>query len=128
MKFVYCDGGQAEHRSLRSGYCGVRAFAIAEQMPWVEAERYLKARCKGPLSKGIMKDDYADALKEAGYRWLAAPKFDGRKARAIDLFAYDRVIARQASHFTCVLSGTVFDIWDCSHKMVYGFWAKGVDQ
>jgi phosphotransferase system IIA component len=34
------------------------------------------------------------------------------------------VIARQARHFVAVIDGAVHDIWDCSHKMVYGYWAK----
>lgn len=124
MKFIYCDGGQAEYRSLGSGYCGVRAIAIAEMMPWVEAERYCKSTCQGPLSRGIMKNDYNAALKGLGYQWVSAPKFEGRKARPADLVGYDRVIALQAKHYTCVIEGTVCDIWDCSGKMVYGFWAK----
>jgi hypothetical protein len=34
------------------------------------------------------------------------------------------VIARQASHYVAVINGLAQDTWDCSQKMVYGYWAK----
>jgi hypothetical protein len=34
------------------------------------------------------------------------------------------VIARQAGHYVAVIDGIPQDTWDCSNKMVYGYWAK----
>ena len=126
--FNYNDGGQEAYRSLKSGYCGVRALVIATGMGWKEAEKHLRQftnRGKagnGKLSNGIYKEDYDVALRALGFKWVAAPKFDGRKARAADLSG--TVIARQAGHYVCVIEGTVNDIWDCTEKMVYGYWSK----
>jgi len=126
----YSDGGQAQYRSLNSGYCGVRALVLAEGMGWKEAEKHLREFTKkgkagsGKLSGGIFKKDYDAALRALGYEWVAAPKFAGRKAKARDLSGEGTLIARQANHFVCVEDGVVQDIWDCSEKMVYGYWKK----
>ena len=122
--FQYNDAGQP--RSLNSGYCGVRALVIATGMTWADAEKHLRSFTKngkagnGALSKGIYKDDYDAALSALGFVWKSAPKFAGRKARCADLTS--TVIARQSKHYTAVIEGTVNDIFDCSNKMVYGFW------
>ena len=124
--FQYNDAGQP--RSLNSGYCGVRALVIATGMAWADAEKHLRSFTKngkagnGALSKGIYKDDYDAALSALGFVWKSAPKFAGRKARCADLTS--TVIARQSKHYTAVIEGTVYDIFDCSNKMVYGFWEK----
>jgi len=124
--FEYNQGGQP--RSLNSGYCGVRALVIATGMDWHDAEKHIRPFVKsgkggkGSLSRGILKDDYSNALEALGFEWVSAPKFDGRKARCADLHGV--VIARQSKHFTAVINGVVNDIWDCSNKMVYGYWAR----
>ena len=128
--FNFNDGGQLQHRSADSGYCGVRALAIAEGMEWNAAEKFLRHYTKngkagnGRLSTGIYKEDYDAALSALGYRWRPAPQFDGRKARTYDLYRYGKVIARQSKHFVFVDHGVAQDIWDCTDKMVYGYWVK----
>lgn len=124
--FKYNDAGQP--RSMKSGYCGVRALVIATGMAWADAEKHLRKFTKvgragnGSLSKGIYKDDYSAALAALGFTWRQAPKFDGRKARPADLAG--RVIARQSKHYTAVINGIPNDVFDCSNKMVYGYWEK----
>ena len=129
MHYCYNTGGQEAHRSLKGGYCGVRALVIAHpDLQWSEAEAWLKSytqRGKAgnrKLCKGIYKEDYSAALADLGWVWCRAPTFTGRKARAADLADEGIVIARQAGHYTAVVDGVINDIWDCSHKMVYGFW------
>ena len=130
--YQFNDGGQSEHRSLNGGYCGVRALAIAEGMEWKAAEKHLREYTKrgkagnGRLSVGIYKEDMDAALRALGYKWRPAPKFDGRKARSYDLHKFGKVIARQAKHYVCVDRGVAQDIWDCTNRMVYGFWVKPV--
>jgi hypothetical protein len=114
-------------RSANSGYCAVRALVIAEDMDWKDAERHVRVYAKagktgGTISRGVFKEDYDAALKALGFKWVSAPSFEGRKAKAADLKG--TVIARQARHFVCVIDGVVNDVWDCSHKMIYGYWAK----
>lgn len=122
--FLYNTGQQP--RSLRSGYCAVRALVIATGMPWKDAEQHVRTFVRngkaghGMLSKGVMKDDYDAALKALGFVWKAAPKFVDRKAKCRDIQGV--VIARQAGHYVAVIDGVVNDIWDCSERMVYGYW------
>lgn len=124
--FKFNDGGQP--RSLKSGYCGTRALVIVTGMEWSDAEKHLRSFTRrgkasnGSLSRGIYKEDYDAALRALGFAWHPAPKLDGRKARCSDLS--DTVIARQAKHYTAVVDGIPNDIWDCSPKMVYGYWSK----
>lgn len=118
---IYNDGNTI--RSLNSGYCGVRALAIATGMEWKEVEKLLKPFVSAPLSGGILKSEYDACLKSIGWHWVQAPKLEGRKAKAEDLPS-GTYIARQAKHFVCVIDGDCHDIWDCTHKMVYGYWAK----
>lgn len=126
MKYRYNDGGQI--RALKSGYCATRALCIAAGISWQDAENLLKDFSKkgkkgnAAISSGVYKEDFDAAISTLGYKWQAAPKFQGRKARAADLEGV--VIARQAKHFTAVIDGVVNDIWDCSHKMVYGYWKR----
>lgn len=126
--FVYDTAGQEAHRSLKGGYCAVRALANATGMPWPEAEAHIRKHAKagrtgGKISRGVYKEDMEAALAELGWVRKPAPKFDGRKARPRDLTGI--CIASQAKHFAAVKHGTVHDIWDCSDKMVYFYWTKG---
>lgn len=125
----YNDAGQP--RAHSGGYCGVRAVVIAVGMEWADAEKHLREFTKrgkagnGALSRGIYKEDYIDALAALGWHWQSAPKFDGRKARAVDLEG--TVIAQQAGHYVAVIDGVTQDIWNCSRRMVYGYWKSTVE-
>jgi hypothetical protein len=72
---------------------------------------------------GVMKDVYTEVLKRYGWVWMKAPQFAGRKARCSDM-PKGMVIAKQAHHIVAVIDGVANDSWDCTHKMVYGYWAK----
>ena len=132
--WIYSDGGQAAHRSLRSGYCAVRALVHATGMKWKDAEQHLrrfaiegKAR-DGRLSSGMFKEDFSAALAALGWHWQSTTKIEenGRKRqpRPRDIADQGQVIASQARHFCFVDHGVVKDIWDSSEKMVYGYWKK----
>ena len=126
MAYVYDDAGQT--RSHKGGWCGVRAVAIATGMQWSDVEKHLRPICKagktgGAISRGIYREDLDTALADLGWVWRAAQHPEGRKARPADLPA-GRLIARQAHHITAVIDGVVHDTWDCSRKMVYGYWSN----
>ena len=70
-----------------------------------------------------MKDTYTEVLKLHGWVWMKAPQLEGRKARCSDM-PKGSVIAKQARHLVAVIDGVANDTWDCTHKMVYGYWAK----
>lgn len=129
MTYVYDDGGRAAAGFKSDKDCGIRAAAIALNIPYREAQRLLRAAAKrgkqgcGQISRGIYKEDFDSFLKAHGWAWHSAPKFEGRKARYSDL-PKGRVIARMARHFAAVIGGDLRDTWDSSQKMVYGYWAE----
>jgi hypothetical protein len=129
MTFKYNDGGRkaAGFKGI-AGDCGARAIAIALGLDYKSVYKELaQANADRGYAKsarnGIYKDVFADVLKRYGWVWRQAPKFDGRKARCSDMPS-GVVIAKQAHHFVAVIDGVAHDIWDCTHKMVYGYWAK----
>lgn len=129
QNFIYNDGGRkAAGYKGNAGDCGARAMAIALGMDYKEAYKLLATENKNcgkakSARNGIHKDIYNEVLKSLGWMWMSAPKFVGRKAKCSDMFA-GTVIARQAGHFVAVINGIPHDTWDCSEKMVYGFWVK----
>lgn len=129
MDFVYSDGGRAAAGYKgTAGDCGARAMAIALGLDYKAVYKELAqanadhGRAKSARN-GMNKDIYSEVLKRHGWVWKPAPKFVGRKARCSDMPA-GTVIAKQAHHFVAVIDGIPHDIWDCTHKMVYGYWAK----
>jgi hypothetical protein len=128
-KYTYNDGGREAAGMKTKTDCGIRAVAIACELPYGEARLRLKdASSLGKMgsraiARGIYKEDMTAALKELGYIWHSAPKFDGRKARFDDL-PKGRLIARMARHYAAVIDGELHDTWDSSANMVYGYWAK----
>lgn len=133
MAYVYNDGGRTDAGYKgTAGDCGARAMAIALDLYYQAAYDELAQANKdagGAKSarNGIMKDVYSKVLERHGWVWHPAPKFVGRKAYASDM-PEGTVIARMAGHFVCIIDGVVQDTFDCSHKMVYGFWAKPSDK
>jgi hypothetical protein len=129
--FVPDDGGRASAGLRgRSGDCAVRAVAIAADMPYREAQRLIKEfAAKGKqgnraIARGVYREDLDAALRSIGWTWHPAPKFKGRKARYTDIPG--TAILRMARHFAAVRDGELRDTWDCSQKMVYGYWTKEV--
>ena len=131
MKYQYNDGGRkAAGFKGTAGDCGARAMTIALRLDYSAVYRELaqanadNGRAKSARN-GVMKDVYTEVLKRHGWVWMKAPQFEGRKARCSDMPA-GVVIAKQARHFVAVIDGVALDIWDCTHKMVYGYWANPV--
>ena len=129
MTYQFNDGGrkQAGYKGT-AGDCGARAMAIALQLDYKTVYQELAQANKDhgkakSARNGMSKDIYSEVLKRYGWVWTSAPKFDGRKARSTDM-PQGRVIAQQAGHYVAVIDGVVQDIWNCTHKMVYGYWVK----
>lgn len=129
MTYVYNDGGrlQAGYKGS-TGDCGARAMAIALGLDYKTAYNQLAQANKDrgfakSARNGIYKDVYSDVLAKHGWVWVSAPKFVGRKAKCSDMPS-GTVIAQQAGHYVTVVNGVPNDVWNCSQKMVYGYWAK----
>lgn len=128
--WVYDDGGRAAagFKGL-SGDCAVRAMSIACQVPYIDARALIKRSAKlglagnAAISRGVYVVDFSFALETLGWKWQKAPILHGRKAKAANL-PPGRFIARMANHYAAVIDGVVYDQWDSSRKMVYGYWAK----
>jgi hypothetical protein len=129
--FVFNDGGRAANgRKGIAGDCVTRAFAIATGLDYatcyrIFAEANAAAGGKKSARAGMYKDVYTAVFTQHGWHWASAPRFTGRKARCADM-PPGVVIARQAKHLVCVVDGTAFDTFDCTAKMVYGYWQKKV--
>lgn len=128
--YVYSDGGREEAGFKSKSDCGIRAFAIALDLSYNDSRKALKKAAKavvrgsGAIANGIYKEDMAAALAEFGWVWHSAPKFEGRKARYYDIPG--KAILQMAGHYAAVVDGVLYDSWDSSNKMVYGYWAKKV--
>ena len=129
MTYIFNDGGRAA-AGLKgtAGDCGARAMAIALGLDYKAAYKELAQANKDmgfakSARNGIMKNVYDMVLKRHGWVWHSAPKFDGRKARCSDM-PTGTVIARQSHHFVAVIDAQPHDIFDCTRKMIYGYWAK----
>ena len=129
MEYIYNDGGRkaAGFKGV-AGDCGARAMAIALNLDYKTVYKELaKANADNGRAKsarnGINKDIYADVLRTYGWVWQQAPKFVGRKARCSDMPS-GVVVAKQAHHFVAVIDGVANDAWNCTHRMVYGYWKK----
>jgi len=129
MNFIFNDGGRSKAGYKgKAGDCGARAISIALGIDYQTAYNELAQTNKDKgftksARNGIYKDIYSDVLKRHGWVWHSAPKFNGRKARCSDM-PRGAVIAQQAGHYVAVIDGIPNDIWDCSNKMVYGYWGK----
>jgi len=128
-EFIYNDGGRADAGYKgTAGDCGVRALAIVTNSDYKEIYKMLAQANKNfgfakSARNGIQRNVYEPVLNQLGWHWVSAPKFIGRKARCSDLKG--RVIALQAGHYVAVIDGVPNDIFDCSNRMVYGYWEKG---
>jgi hypothetical protein len=127
--FKFNDGGRknAGYKGT-AGDCVARAMSIALGIDYKTIYKQLAQANKDfgrskSARNGICKEVYSNILKQYGWEWTPAPKFVGRKARCSDM-PNGIVIAKQAHHVVAVIDGVANDIWDCTHKMVYGYWVK----
>lgn len=127
--FSYNDGGRSEAGFKSQSDCAIRAMSIACGIPYKEARQIIKRSTKlgkqgnGNLSSGVYKEDLDHALQHLGWVWYKAPKFEGRKAYYRDMPS-GVVIARMAKHFVAIKDNVIYDTWDSSSKMIYGYWRK----
>lgn len=129
MTYQHTDGGRAAAGFVgKTGDCAARAMALALKIPYAQAYKVIAdanaaAGKRRSVRHGVMRDVFGRVLSQHGWVWHPAPKFPGRKARCSDM-PLGIVIARQAGHFVCVIDGVPHDIFDCTTKMIYGYWVK----
>jgi len=126
--YQYNDGGRSKYFKGITGDCATRAMAIALDIDYKSAynelsEANAKSVGKKSARNGISKEDFNRVLEAHGWVWVAAPKFQGRKAYVGDMPS-GRVIARMAKHLVAVIDGVAYDTFNSTRKMIYGYWEK----
>ena len=138
--FEYDDGGRAEAGYKGSaGDCGVRALAIAAEIPYQEAydvcnkfakaERVKAGAPRSSARNGMFIDTYRKAAALFGFRWVPTMSFGSGcevHLRADELPA-GRIIARVSKHLVAIVDGTVHDTADPSRygtRCVYGYFIR----
>lgn len=113
--------------------CVVRAIALALDMTW---EQVVREMTELGIKKGLVLNDdklYPVYLKEKGFsQWSEPRDYDNRKItvnEAIDdkyIYSNMTIVANVGSHHvTCIKNGTVYDIWDCSGRILHKYWVRG---
>ena len=136
------DGGRTE-----AGYkgkardCGVRALAVALQIPYKEVYMRVndlkkttkipakKKQKKGSAREGMHTEVMDAFLEDHGWSWTATMLFGQGCTTHLckDELPSGRIIVRVTKHFACVVDGVLHDDHDCSRdgrRCVYGYWSK----
>lgn len=103
--------------------CTVRAFALAHDISWYEAydilSEYAKEEC-------IIIDDtkFIDKFLNDRYQYNCY-KCDDMNITVRELtYEYDTgvYLITMEGHITCMIDGTIFDIWDCRDRKAWRIW------
>ena len=114
--------GDCSTRALVGTLCISYEEALKLQMKWSLKTFY------DPTSKQVMEK----VLNEFGYVKMKQPrKVDGKKYTVGEM---DKILSQKqlkegvlvtvANHHTCIVNGSVQDIWDCRYKSVGNYYVK----
>lgn len=139
MKFIYNDGGRRE-----AGFkgntrdCGVRAIAIAAEMPYQQAYDIVngygqeernskKSNSKSSARTGVYKNTFKKIMRDMGFTWT--PTMGIGTGCTTHLVASElpggTIICNVSKHYVAVINGVIQDTFDCSRegtRCVYGYW------
>tara|TARA_R100001460_G_scaffold49842_1_gene88089 strand:- start:388 stop:816 length:429 start_codon:yes stop_codon:yes gene_type:complete len=141
MSYVYNDGGRerAGYKG-KAGDCGVRALAIALQIPYKEVYDKVnefsaqekpskRRRGKSNARTGIHTHTFRKIAEHYGLKWI--PKMTIGLGCTTHLRSDElpkgRIICKVSRHYTAVIDGVINDTYDCSRRgtrCVYGYWVK----
>lgn len=131
VKFRYNDGGRAAAGFKgTTGDCGVRALAIAAQMPYKKAydlvnanARYAprKGKRKGRRTSargGVWRQDFRRIMARLGWTWT--PTMGVGTGCIVHLNASElpkgRIIVSLSRHYAAVIDGALHDSFDSSER------------
>lgn len=144
--FKYDDGGrQAAGYRGDAGDCGVRAIAIATQLPYQQVYDLMNefaSRERGRMRNGKVKKSSARTgvfgptfkrvMEHLGWTWV--PTMAVGSGCKVHLKASElpsgRIICRVTRHYVAVIDGVIHDTFDPSRegeRCVYGYYIKGND-
>ena len=110
------------------GDCGIRAVSKALGCTWAEALTHLYNKALIIKDAPEARETITETLKEHGFKWVAIRPKRGEKRPTVASFAKENkngiYILNLSGHVVCAKEGKYFDIWDCGHKSLYGYWEK----
>lgn len=124
MKWIYDDGGRAAAGFQgKTGDCGVRAIAIAAQLPYAEVYRTAKLLMK-EMGKGTSPRDGMDTkvmheyMRILGWSWTATMKIGSGCQVHMDPkeLPPGRLILRVSKHYCAVIDGVLHDTFNSSER------------
>lgn len=103
--------------------CTVRAFALAHAMSWYESYDILSAYAR---EQCIVIDDtsFIDDFLNERYAYNCY-HYTGEQITVRELtYMFNRGVymITMEGHITCMINGTIFDIWDCRDKEAWSIW------
>jgi hypothetical protein len=139
MEFIFNDGGREDAGFKgETGDCGLRAVAIALELPYTQArEELMQAtadfREAHPRSKkakrmknnsvlnGVWREVLQTYLKSKGWVWTPTMQIGSGTTVHMDAdeLPSGRIIVRPTKHFAAVIDGVLNDTWDCSEPRTY---------
>jgi hypothetical protein len=127
MPFIYDDGGRAAAGFRGSaGDCGVRAIAIAAELPYAGVYETMTAllhemKVKNPSPRnGLPMNVMKEYMRILGWSWT--PTMLIGSGCTVHLAPGElpegRIICRVSKHFVAVINGVIYDTHDCGERGV----------
>ena len=143
--WVYDDGGRkAAGFKGEAGDCGVRAAAIALQLPYrrvyrelddmtkaspLRRAKYARNLGRGSPNYGVWKQVFHAFMERHGWRWV--PLMGIGTGCRVHLSASElprgRIVCSCSRHYVAVVDGVARDTYDPTRggtRCVYGYWTK----
>ena len=117
----------ANPKGLRTGDCVIRAFSFFFGTTWRSAFDDLLSWC---ADRGLVNFNYRSSynkyLSEKGYERHRTPKKGLTVCGFCNHFAESgkTYIVSMKGHLTIVQDGKIIDTWDCSDKVIDGYWER----
>jgi hypothetical protein len=141
VEYAYDDGGRsAAGYKGYTGDCGVRALAIAADIPYQQAydlcNEFAKSekpsktrRGKSSARTGMHSHTYRKVMEAAGFRWVPTMAIGSGctvHVRASEL-PPGRIVLNVSKHYAAFVNGVLRDTFDCSRggdRCVYGYFIR----
>ena len=126
-RFVYYN---ANPFRKHVGDCVYRALSVFLDKTWREA---LNELVSWTADRGLVsnyRSGYTAFLADKGYSRKRKPRDENKKEITVGQFCEliaedDKVyLVSMARHLTVVRERTIFDTWDCSNRIVDGYWER----
>lgn len=122
LNFYKHDGGRSKYyKKAKVGDCVVRAISIALDQDYKVTYYELMSLA---MPEGLCYNDRSIWKKYLKSKGWVEHKF-GKAAKPLSdtEFEQSNIIACTPSHLSCVRLRTLYDTWDCSHRICWRYWA-----